>query len=236
MVPTAAPSHKLGEILLREKIITEERYRVALEKYDNSEKPLSRILTEMEAITEGVKIGVLQKRCDCKLISLEDITPKGEAVQALSRRYCEKYHVVPLRFENNQLVVAMEDPTDTRTVNAIEALVGKPVIPVLAKSADLASVIERLPSESATPAPIEEHGPLYRFFSLITLPVICAVPILGFIGALVFYRPFQNYWFQEIGFSPFEQVLVFMLGWCAWAVIAYWIDGVLFKRMKDEED
>lgn len=237
MAQAAVPSNNLGEILLREGVISEDQFHEALRVYESSEKPLSRILTEMEAITEGVKLGVLQKKCECKLISLSEIQPRPEAARLLNRRTCEKYHLVPLRIEDDHLVIAMDDPTDSRTVNAIEAIAGKPVMPLLARSADIASVIEKLPEDpvaSVLVAP--SHSTLYRILSFITLPVLVASAPLAFILTLIFHQGFQTYFFHTIEFTLFEQVLVFVLGFCAWAVIAYWIDGVLFDRERDEDE
>lgn len=236
MAQAAVSSHNLGEILLREGIISEDQYQDALRQYETSEKPLSRILTEMDAITEGVKLGVLQKRCECKLVSLQDITPRPEAARLLTRRTCEKYHVVPLRIEEDHLVLAMDDPTDSRTVNAIEAIAAKPVFPLLAKSADISAVIDKLPEDPiATIITAPDHGLLYRLLSALFLPFLALAIPIGMILLLVFHSGLQSWWL-ELGFSAFEQVLLFVLGWCAWAVIAYWVDGVIFQRDHDEDE
>ncbi|MDK2972497.1 MAG: type pilus assembly protein PilB [Candidatus Sumerlaeota bacterium] len=231
MAYTASSSHNLGEILLREGLITQEQYDQGRRDYDTSERPLSRIFVEMGAITEGVKIGVLQKRCNCKLLTLDQIAPRPDAVALIPRRDCEKYKVVPVRIEKGELVLAMDDPTDSRTINAIEHLVERPVRPFLAKLADIENVIERLPEDEPAPEP-KKAGFLLRFVSFITLPLVCFVPIGTFILALLYNREFQKA-YRELEYDTFEQVLIFMLLWSAWAIIAYWIDDIIFRRVRN---
>lgn len=233
MAQPAASSRNLGEILLREGLITQDQYNQGLREYENTERPLSRIFVEMGAITEGVKIGVLQKRCECELLNLQDIAPRPDAIRRITRRHCEKFHVVPVKIEDGRLVVAMEDPTDSRTINALEAEAGMPIRPVLAKTADITNVISRLPETEEAPAAAQEHGALYRTLSHITLPLLVVVPILTFLLLLIYNRE-VNKFFRDLELDSFEQILFFVLAWCGWAIVAYWVDDILFKRSQKE--
>ena len=234
MESSTSRSSNLGNVLLREGLISKDQYEEAMRDYGNSERPLSRILVDMGAISEGVKIGVMQKRCSCRLLPLNDLNPRADAIRLLPRRYCEKYHIVPLRVEGGHLHVAMEDPLDVRTINAVEAIVAMPVQPYLAKTADISNVIERLPEDDGESIPdAPKHGMLYRIFSALFLPVICGAPIVAFVLLLLYSNEFKRWW-SGLEFTRFEQGLFFLLAWSAWAIVAYWIDDLIFKRESQE--
>jgi hypothetical protein len=229
-VPAAATTQpaNLGEILLREGLINNEQYKQGLREYEMSERPLSRIFVEMGAITEGVKLGVLQKRLSCQLVNLGEVTPRPEAAILLPRPMCEKHHFVPLRVEKGSVVVAMEDPTDVRAISAIETAASMPVQALLAKSEEILDAIRRMPDIGGEEAP-KGHGAVYVILSRITLPILCALPIVIFYFLLFTHAPFQRY-YENLRLDTFTSVLMFVLASSAWSIIMYWVDGVLFRR------
>ena len=234
MGQASTANRNLGEILLREGLINEEQFNRGMREYELSERPLSRIFVEMGAITEGVKIGVLQKRCECELVSLKDLTPRIDAIQLVPRNLCEKHHLIALKTDKGRLLVAMEDPTDMRALRALETVSGMPIVPLLAKSAEIQDAIRNLPAETETSEPAASHGPLYRVARALTLPVVWGTPIAIFLYSILYIRAVSDMW-KELDFDSFERVLLFLLAWSAWAIVAYWINDVIFGKDKEQE-
>jgi hypothetical protein len=139
-----------------------------------------------------------------------------------------------VRIEAGQLVLAMDDPTDSRTINAIEAISGRTVRPFLAKTADIENVLDRLPEDSPSADQPRQAALPVRILARISLPLVCFVPILTFIAMLLYHRGFQKL-YRELDYDPFERVLIFLLLWSAWAIIAYWIDDLIFGRLRRPE-
>ncbi len=228
-------SRNFADILLREGLITEDQHSDGQKEFQSGsgERSLSRIFVEMGAITEGVKIGVLQKKLDCQVMDLRDVVPRPDAAREIPPSVCRKHHFVPVRIENNRLVVAMEDPTDARAVAAAEAATNLALKLFLAKSSEIADALRQMPDVAPKDAPAGS-GAAKRVIGLISLILICFVPMAALILLLIYNPPFQRA-YRELGLEPFEQVLFFVLGWSAWAIIAYWIHDVVFGE-SDPDD
>lgn len=233
MGDAVSDSRNFADILLREGLITRDQHEQGQKEFQSGsgERSLPRIFVEMGVISEGVKIGILQKKLDCQVINLKDVVPTAEATKHLPRAICEKHHVAPVRVENGRLVVAMEDPTDARAVSAIEAAVGMPIRTFLAKSSEIADAIRQLPIGG----PEVQRGPGgRRIAGLVSITLLCGVPILAFVLLLIYHKPFQAF-YRELQLEPFERVLFFVLSWSAWAIVAYWINDIIFGE-KDPDD
>jgi hypothetical protein len=152
---------------------------------------------------------------------------RPEAAILVSHHVCEKYHLVPLRIQDGHLYVAMEDPTDVLAIEAVETMSGMPVVPLLARSTEVSDAIERLPHLDAEDE--HPHGGTWHLLSKISLPIACAILPVAFTLLLLFHPQFQTFW-KQLRLDAFEQVLFFVLGWCAWAIFAYWFDDVIFGQ------
>ncbi|MBI5155290.1 hypothetical protein HZA57_08630, partial [Candidatus Poribacteria bacterium] len=198
MPPATSPHHNLGEILLREGLISEEQFKQGMKEYELSERPLSRIFTDMGAITEGVKIGVLQKRLDCEVISLRDVSPRPEAVILVPRQVCQKHHLVPIKIDQRTLIVAMEDPTDVRAINTVETASSMSVRPMLAKAAEIQEAIKNLPELEAPAESVRRESFAFRILRRVTLPLVLVLPIGSFYYLLFYNNAFKKYWTMEL--------------------------------------
>jgi len=233
MGDAVSDSKNFADILLREGLITREQHDQGQKEFQSGsgERALSRIFVEMGVITENVKMGILQKKLECQVISLKDVVPSAEAARRLPRALCEKYHAAPVRIDGNRLVVAMEDPTDPRAVASIEASVGMPIRTLLAKSSEIADAIRQLPAEEEAAAPSARGR---RIAGLVSITVLCGGPIVVFLYFLLYHKPFQAF-YRELELEPFERILFFVLSWSAWAIVAYWINDVIFGEKREED-
>ena len=220
-------SKTLADTLLKEELISQDQYQQAIQEYEQSERSLGRILTEMGAITEGVKIGVLQKRYNCSLITLDKMKPKPEALKLIPKKYCVKYHTIPLQVEDERLVIAIEDPSDIRTINAMEAISSEAVKAMVAKTKDITAVLDRLPDDDEEKKKKEKTGPSW-LASLTYYAVVVGAPILIFFNLLIYHPGVQKAW-NELQLDAFEQGLIFFLAFSGWTILAYWIHDVIFQ-------
>lgn len=218
---------RLAEVLLKEGVINRDQYQRALEEYDRTSRSLVRILTEMGLLEEKVRIDILRKTCDCEYVRLHNVVPSSEVSSYLNQEMCYRIHVVPIRFEGSSVLIAMEDPTDMRTITDVEMLFGRSVKPVLATAEDIENTIRRLPEQ------VDEHISTkvptlkFRFLSNIVLSIIVFVPLVGFYF-FVNIIPAGVTFFESLGFSRFETILLYVVTWSSWAAIAYFLHDLLF--------
>ncbi|MDP6903381.1 MAG: GspE/PulE family protein [Verrucomicrobiota bacterium] len=79
----------------------------------------------------------------CEVADLREVMPKDEPMKALPRHIARRYQVIPLSYENGTLTVAIEDPGDIDTTDALDRLL------------DVVSIEYKVSSESQIKATIE---------------------------------------------------------------------------------
>ena len=79
----------------------------------------------------------------CEVADLRELLPKDEPMKALPRHIARRYQVVPMSYEGGTLTVALEDPGDIDTIDALDRLL------------DVGSIIYKVSSESQIKATIE---------------------------------------------------------------------------------
>lgn len=231
MPTAAAPKGSLADVLLAEGAINQSDYEKAIKEYERSRRSLVRIFQEMGLITERKRLELLQRTMDVKVVNLRDYTPSSDVYGYISREVCRKRMAVPLRFEEGEVVVAMEDPSDIRTTSDLEKLFGRGVKAVLATETDIKECIEKLPDEGISSLSGEvaklDSKTGHRVASTLTLMLLVFAPTLTFYYWISQTATGQE-WYQGFGFTTFENVLAFVVVWGSWAAVAYMINDLLF--------
>ena len=137
------PENQLGQVLLREKVISKEELdkAVSLQQHDRK-LPLGEILIEMGVIDRATVNRLLVRKLGIPFVDPTrfDIDP---AVLALvERRLAEKHHVMPLFRTKDEIVVAMENPTDPVPVQELRFYTRLRVVPVMANQQSILATIK----------------------------------------------------------------------------------------------
>lgn len=216
----------LGEILLRDGLITNSQLDEAIKKQHQSGQPLGKILVELGYISESDKLNTYKKRLGCEIISLGDIDIPLTILTYIPKSFASKHFLVPVRLDRDGLVIAMEDPTDIVTVDNLKTLVGIRIKPAAAPSSEIEKLIQQMPDITE---PLIHIAPqrsfLYRAIKYSAFPVLCFLPIPGFILAVKHFNFLFNFFTKAQKFDIFLYVLI---GWGFWAIILYEINGLIF--------
>lgn len=138
------PILKLGEALQELGLITKEQLNEALEKQQKNRKmPLGRILVEMGAVAENVLNGALAKKLGIPYVGIAKFNVDLNAVRLVSVEFARKYMLMPLYIHDTALVVAFEDPFNTKAVEEIRFLTDMKVIPVISSHDDIDRAIKK---------------------------------------------------------------------------------------------
>jgi len=128
---------RLGEILIQQKLVSQDIIDKALRTQVGGNRRLGHILVRMKAITGDQVVETLASQLD---IPICDITSKfSPEVRGLIPRYlCRQYGVLPLTLQsNNILELAMANPADEEAQNDLEQYTGKVIEPYLARQSDI---------------------------------------------------------------------------------------------------
>jgi len=134
-------SRRVGEFLVARKVLSRDSLEVALRHEQESGVPLAKILAGEGLVSERDLVAAVADQIGIGFwdFDQEGISPNvdGLLAESLARRLC----AVAVMFDNNHLVVAMDDPTDEAAVAELAEATGYPVEPMLAVRSDLKAVL-----------------------------------------------------------------------------------------------
>lgn len=140
----AAPRNRIGEILVKARVIDEMQLRSALAQHDQWGGRLSRIISDMglakeDTLTEAIAQGLGMQR-----VQLGTAKDMG-AMARLEVGLAEQKGIFPVSLRDNgkTLVLAMADPTDLQTIDQVAARSRTRVIPVVAGDREIQNAILR---------------------------------------------------------------------------------------------
>ncbi|MEM9057620.1 MAG: GspE/PulE family protein [Pseudomonadota bacterium] len=133
---------RLGELLLNEKVITEEQLKDALERQKHSGKKLGRALTDVGAISEKELHEFLARHLDIDFIELANLQLDSAQVQLLPEAQARRYRALVLQVDAKEALVGMADPTDIFAYDALSRSLQRSLRIGLVKEADLLRTID----------------------------------------------------------------------------------------------
>ncbi|HEX2730750.1 MAG TPA: type IV-A pilus assembly ATPase PilB [Polyangiaceae bacterium] len=140
---STATNKRLGELLVREKLISLQQLKKAQEDQAKSGQNLSYTLAKLGFISDNEITGFLSTQYHLPAVNLEEYEIEQEIVKLVAREFCDKHKVLPLMRSGSALIVAMADPTNLHAIDDIKFLTGFNVEPVVASETAIAQTIER---------------------------------------------------------------------------------------------
>ncbi|MGG1593722.1 GspE/PulE family protein [Terribacillus saccharophilus] len=147
-----AKKKKLGELLKKAGLVTEEQIVAAIQEQQSGQK-LGDLLLEKGYITEQQLIEVLEFQLGIPHVSLFRYPFQFELVKLVPIQFARKHIIIPLSRENNILTVAMHDPMDYYAIDDMEMYTGFSIKPVIAAKADILEAITAVYKEAETGEP-----------------------------------------------------------------------------------
>ena len=136
-------SVRLGEILLKESLITQDQLDKALEFQRSNGGKLGSCLTKMGYITDDDITGVLSRQYGVPSINLKYYEIDPNVIKLIPQDTALRYQVVPLSRVGSVLTIAMTDPTNVFAMDDIKFMTGFNVEPVVASESAIGEAISR---------------------------------------------------------------------------------------------
>lgn len=120
---------KIGQILVEEKLLTEEQVQEALVQSKALGYPLGSTLVKLGYITIKQLKEALAAQMQLNMASEEQLATLPDSVAYLSDDFIRDHKVIPLSYSSKALTVGMVNPKDTETINQIIGMTGlKPTV------------------------------------------------------------------------------------------------------------
>jgi type IV pilus assembly protein PilB len=140
-------SGRLGELLVRENLISVQQLRKAQEDQQKHGTRISTALIKVGAIEESKLTDFLSKQYGVPAINLKEFDVDPEIIKLVPKDVAEKHLVIPVNRAGSSLIVAMCDPSNIYAVDDLKFLTGYNIEPVVTSEPALREAIEKYYAE-----------------------------------------------------------------------------------------
>src|SRR5579863_3806372 len=138
-----ANNNRLGELLVREKLISLTQLRRAQEEQQRSGQNLGYTLAKLGFVSDDEITSFLSQQYRVPTVNLDEYEIEPEILKLVPKEPCERHKVVPISRTGNALIVAMADPTNLNAIDDLKFLTGYNIEPVIASESAIQAAIEK---------------------------------------------------------------------------------------------
>src|ERR1019366_2377938 len=134
---------RIGELLLKEKLITPEQLQQALTHQKANGGKLGYNLVKMGFVKDDEITALQSKQYGVPSINLAQFEIDPAVIKLIPSETAQKYQIIPLSRAGATLTIAMTDPTNVFAMDDIKFMTGYNVEPVVASETAVIEAIQR---------------------------------------------------------------------------------------------
>lgn len=135
---------RLGEILVQQKLISEEQLQFSLAEQKRTGRKLGRVFVENGLVTEEQISTALAKQLDIPYINIKFFNVHPETVRLLPETQARRFRALVLEDRRKTLLVGMADPTDLFAYDEISRAVKRDIELAVINESELLHAIDRI--------------------------------------------------------------------------------------------
>jgi MSHA biogenesis protein MshE len=135
---------RLGELLVRQKLLSEAQLQLALEEQKKSGRKLGRFLVENGFITEDQIADAIARQLNIPFIHLKNYSIKPETTRLLPEMQARRFRAIVLEDRGDSALIGMTDPTDLYVYDEIARVVKKNIELAVVNENALLQTIDRI--------------------------------------------------------------------------------------------
>ncbi|HSK46548.1 MAG TPA: ATPase, T2SS/T4P/T4SS family [Coriobacteriia bacterium] len=144
---TAATSNRLGKMLVRSGLITHEQLNDALA--NSGGRSLPSVLEELGHATETAVAHAVADQMGVAFVDVGSYDTDPNAAMLISTDLMQRYLALPIKIEDNTLVVAVADPANIFAVDDLRIVTGMDIRIVVSPESEIIGAIERFSANQA---------------------------------------------------------------------------------------
>ncbi len=220
---------RLGELLVRENVISAGQLRKAQEEQRKGGGRLGSSLVKLGMIEESELTSFLSKQYGVPAINLADFEIDKEVINLVPREVAEKHNLIPFNRSGSTISVAMSDPSNIFALDDIKFITGYNVEVMVASEQAIKDSIERYYGEQVTYEEVMEdfdedeidYGEEEEDVDVVDLEKSSEeAPVVRLVNLILIDAIKKNA--SDIHIEPYEKEFR----------VRYRIDGVLYEVMK----
>ncbi len=134
---------KLGELLLKENMVTPQQLQEALGHQKMNGGKLGKAFVSLGYVRDEEITSLLSRQYGVPSINLDHFEVDPAIIKIIPAETSRKYQILPLSRSGATLTIAMADPTNVFAMDDIKFMTGYNVEPVVASESSLEEAIER---------------------------------------------------------------------------------------------
>ena len=134
---------RLGDLLVQQKLISQDQLKFALEQQKRSGRKLGRVLVDNAFVTEENISEALARQLGIPYINLKYFHINLDLVRLLPENQARRFRAIVLEERNDMLLVGMADPTDLSAFDEIARVVKRGVDVAVVTEGQLLESIDR---------------------------------------------------------------------------------------------
>ena len=123
---------RLGDILIDSGFISATDLSEALSVQKETGKRLGEVIIEMGLMSEFDILRAVSSQYNYPIIDLNNIEVDSKATALVTEKYCRDNTIVPIGFDDEKLVVAIDDPLNVLVQDDLQFITGREVVLMLA--------------------------------------------------------------------------------------------------------
>ena len=135
---------RIGDLLIANKVISEEQLKSALADQKKSGRKLGRVLIENGFISEDQLLTFLSQQLNIPYIDLRRYHYKPETVRLIPETHARRFRAIALEDSRESLLVGMADPTDIFAYDELSRVLRRPLRFAVVKESELLKTIDRV--------------------------------------------------------------------------------------------
>src|SRR5689334_21233375 len=136
-------SQRLGDLLVKEKIITPEQLDQAVKKQKDENCRLGTALVKLGFLTDEDVTNFLSRQYGVPAINLSYFEIDPAVVKLIPVETAKRYQILPLSRVGASLTIAMVDPTNVFAMDDIKFMTGFNIEPVVASESSILEGIDK---------------------------------------------------------------------------------------------
>ncbi len=151
---------RLGEILVEAGLITKAQLEDALAQQNVSGERLGKVLVSMGLTTQDAIARAVADQLGLEYVNVQGLTVSDDVLTVLPENVIRRHQVIPIRIEDNTLVLGMVDPLDILALDDVRRATTHEVVPVTITADGFQAVVDRYPAfEGSLDQVIQEIRP-----------------------------------------------------------------------------
>jgi general secretion pathway protein E len=210
---------RLGEILIERKLITPDDLARALDiQKERGGEKLGKIMVDLGFIAMRDLLAALAEQLQVPVLTLDGPPAVSPELETLAPRFLRQFRCLPVALHDHTVTLAMADPLDFETRNAVESSTGLTVLAGIALEQEILDSIDRYygqtaKNEAELASPVGESEDLEHLRDMAS-----EAPVIRLVNAIIGQAVEQRA--SDIHIEPFEKEFR----------IRYRIDGVLASQ------